>query len=119
MTKQQTIQHIAREMLDLNTLETRKMDSLDFKEQAVWSIAKALDAAYEAGRLAGQKQRLRSTNKPGLRIGQRVRVTPLGEAGRITGTEDDGHILIVDLDRGGTVHVPNADCQPIAQRPRP
>lgn len=119
MTKQQTIQNIAREMLDLDTLQTRKMDSLDFKEQAVWSIAKALDAAYEAGRLAGKKLSRSTQREPGLRIGQRVRVTPLGEAGCITGTEDDGHILIVDLDRGGTVHVPNADCQPIARRPRP
>lgn len=54
MTKQQTIERIAREILDLDTLETRRMDSLDFTEQAVWSIAKALDVAYEAGRLAGQ-----------------------------------------------------------------
>ncbi len=41
---------IAREILDLETLETRKSDSLDFHDMAVWEIRKALEAAYEAGR---------------------------------------------------------------------
>ena len=50
MTKNDVIKKIAREILHLETLETRKMDSLDFQEQAVWSIAEALSAAYEAGR---------------------------------------------------------------------
>lgn len=117
MTKQQTIERIAREILDLQTLQTRRMDSLDFKEQSVWSIAKALDAAYEAGRVAGRPRR--RNDEPGFRIGQRVRVKPLGEAGRITGTKDDDHILIVEIDTGGTVHVPTADCKPIARRQRP
>ncbi len=119
MTKQQTIEHIAREFLDLETLETRRMDSLDFKEQAVWSIAKALDAAYEAGRLVGRAGGRGTNDGPGFCIGQRVRVTPLGEAGRITGTEDDGHLLIVNLDTGGTVHVPTADCKAIARQRKP
>jgi len=41
---------IAREVLDLETLETRRMDSLDFHDLAVWEIRKALEAAYNAGR---------------------------------------------------------------------
>ena len=45
-----TIEKIAREILDLETLETRKMDSLDFHDMAVWEIRKALEAAYNAGR---------------------------------------------------------------------
>jgi len=45
-----TIEKIAREVLDLETLETRKMDSLDFHDLAVWEIRKALEAAYNAGR---------------------------------------------------------------------
>ena len=45
-----TIQKIAREILDLETLETRNSDSLDFHDMAVWEIRKALEAAYEAGR---------------------------------------------------------------------
>jgi len=41
---------IAREILDLETLATRMMDSLDFHELAVWEIREALEAAYNAGR---------------------------------------------------------------------
>lgn len=40
---------IAQTILDLETLETRNSDSLDFKEQAVWSIKQALELAYKAG----------------------------------------------------------------------
>lgn len=41
---------IARVHLDLTTLESRKMDGLDFKEHSVWGVKAALIAAYEAGR---------------------------------------------------------------------
>lgn len=44
-----TIKKIAMTILNLETLETRKSDSLDFKEQAVWGIKQALEAAYIAG----------------------------------------------------------------------
>jgi hypothetical protein len=40
---------IARHHLSLETLETRKSDSLDFSDQAVWSIRAALREAYLAG----------------------------------------------------------------------
>ena len=43
------ILQIAQQILDLKTLETRNSDSLDFKEQAVWNIKKALEQAYKAG----------------------------------------------------------------------
>jgi len=46
------VEKIAREILDLETLETRKSDSLDFHDMAVWEIRKALEAAYNAGRNA-------------------------------------------------------------------
>jgi hypothetical protein len=52
-----TINRIAREVLDLETLETRKMDSLDFHDLAVWSIKDALERAYEAGRKAAPPTR--------------------------------------------------------------
>jgi hypothetical protein len=51
----ETIERIARDELHLETLDERKMDSLDFKEQAVWSIRKALLDAYAAGHEVGKK----------------------------------------------------------------
>ncbi len=47
MNKQ--ILKIAQTILDLETLETRNSDSLDFKEQAVWNVKEALEQAYKAG----------------------------------------------------------------------
>ncbi len=43
---------IAREHFDVETLETRNSDSLDFHDVAVWSMRAALEAAFEAGRKA-------------------------------------------------------------------
>lgn len=45
---------IARRHLALETLESLQSDSLDFKEQSVWAIRAALEAAYEAGREEAQ-----------------------------------------------------------------
>ena len=44
------IETIARNILGLETLETRKMDDLDFSDQAVWQIKEALEAAFAAGK---------------------------------------------------------------------
>lgn len=46
------INEIARTALGIETLETRKSDSLDFHDMAVWCIKDALERAYEAGRQA-------------------------------------------------------------------
>lgn len=51
-TRDEALANIATTILDLETLEPRKRDSLDFHELAVWQIKKALEAAYEAGREA-------------------------------------------------------------------
>lgn len=40
---------IAKRVLNIETLEMRKMDSLDFHDVAVWQVKKALEAAYRAG----------------------------------------------------------------------
>ncbi len=40
---------IASQHLDIPTLETRRSDSLDFHEVAVWQVREALQAAYLAG----------------------------------------------------------------------
>lgn len=43
------INRIAREILGVETLETRNRDSLDFHDLPVWLIKNALEAAYLAG----------------------------------------------------------------------
>ena len=50
MNENELFTKIAREYLDIETLQERKMDALDFHEVAVWQVQKALKAAYEAGR---------------------------------------------------------------------
>jgi hypothetical protein len=40
---------IASKHLDIETLQTRKSDSLDFHEVAVWTLRDALEAAFTAG----------------------------------------------------------------------
>ena len=53
-----TFETIAREQLQIETLETRKHDSLDFHTVSVWEVKKALEAAYNAGRDAAGETEL-------------------------------------------------------------
>ena len=46
---QKTLEQIAAQHLGIETLQTRKRDSLDFHEVSVWGLKAALEAAYEAG----------------------------------------------------------------------
>jgi len=48
------IERIAKEVLNLETLETRDNDHDDFSDQAVWQIKKALEKAYQAGQASCQ-----------------------------------------------------------------
>lgn len=50
-----TVLAIAREVLGIETLETRSSDRLDFHEVAVWGVRKALEKAYSDGHAAGLK----------------------------------------------------------------
>lgn len=50
--RDETLTEIATKILDLETLDTRKSDRLDFHELSVWGIKKALEAAYAAGQKA-------------------------------------------------------------------
>ena len=52
----EAVTKIAQEVLGLATLDTRSSDSLDFSEQAVWTLKAALEAAYAAG-LASAKRK--------------------------------------------------------------
>ncbi len=40
---------IAKKYLGIETLETRRSDSLDFHSTAVWCLRDALEAAFKAG----------------------------------------------------------------------
>ena len=50
----QTIEGIAANHLDIETLATRNADSLDFHDVSVWGVRAALEAAYRAGQDAAR-----------------------------------------------------------------
>ena len=52
----EAVARIAKEVLGLDTLDTRNSDSLDFSEHAVWTLRAALEAAYASG-LASAKRK--------------------------------------------------------------
>lgn len=52
ITRKQIIGSIASTVLEIDTLEVRDSDRLDFHLLAVWQIKEALEAAFEAGRRA-------------------------------------------------------------------
>jgi hypothetical protein len=56
-TVDELLASIAKAMLHIDTLETRKSDSLDFHDVAVWSVKAALEAAYRAGLAAAREER--------------------------------------------------------------
>ena len=45
----QLLTDIAKKHLNIETLETRNSDRLDFHDVAVWCLKDALQAAYDAG----------------------------------------------------------------------
>ena len=47
--RDKALAEIAANILDLETLEARNSDGLDFHELAVWRIKAALEAAFAAG----------------------------------------------------------------------
>ena len=53
----ETIERIARQMLGIDTLDTRHLDRLDIHDLPVWAIRQALERAYEAGRRAAPPTR--------------------------------------------------------------
>jgi hypothetical protein len=53
-TMDDTIKSIAHRHLDTETLETRRVDSHDFRIVAVWNIKAALEEAYRAGQAAAK-----------------------------------------------------------------
>jgi hypothetical protein len=55
MSKDEIIVEIAKKYFNVETLEKRKMDRLDFHEVSVWSMKSALEAAYKAGQEQANK----------------------------------------------------------------
>jgi len=55
-TKDEALKSIAKDVLNIDQLETRNSDSLDFHSLAVWSIKEALEKAYELGCHAGSAE---------------------------------------------------------------
>jgi len=53
--REDMVNHLARDVLKLETLEPRNMDRLDFHELPVQTIKYALELAYEAGRWRGSR----------------------------------------------------------------
>jgi hypothetical protein len=53
--RDEAIEAIARNILEIETLAERKSDSLDFHEVSVWGLKDALLAAYELGLAAAKK----------------------------------------------------------------
>ena len=58
------VARLAKEHLDIDTLETRKSDSLDFHDVAVWEVKAALRAAYAAGRGSSRPRRRPRSEPP-------------------------------------------------------
>jgi hypothetical protein len=54
-TKQEIILSIAKDWFDVDTLERRNVDGLDFYTVSVMAIERALNRAYEEGQKAGGK----------------------------------------------------------------
>ena len=53
----ETLLAIARQHIsNIETLETRRSDSLDFHDVAVWELRSALEAAYRAGQASVAKK---------------------------------------------------------------
>ncbi len=56
-TMEQTLERIAREELEITTLESRHNDQEDFHTLAVWEIETIMERAYQAGFEAASKAR--------------------------------------------------------------
>jgi len=56
MSKLETLlTQIAQQHLGIETLQTRRSDSLDFHDVAVWCVRDALEAAFKAGVEEGRR----------------------------------------------------------------
>lgn len=61
-TRDDLLTQIAKKHCRFDTLETRKSDSLDFREVSVWGLKAALEEAYNAG-IAHQRERTNEVDR--------------------------------------------------------
>lgn len=57
------LSELAKKHFNIDTLETRNRDSLDFHDCAVWSIKQAFEEAYNLGKEASTKSTIRLMKK--------------------------------------------------------
>ena len=57
LNQAEAVAKIAKELLGLDTIETRNSDEIDFSEQSVWQLRAALEAAYNAGLVASLQKK--------------------------------------------------------------
>lgn len=94
MTNQDSIlAEIARRYLGIQVLATRNLDSLDFHDVAVWRVADALKAAFDAGAANGDATS--STLLEALRLAQRA----LNTAPRFRVGDTDSYAIAAQVDR--------------------
>jgi len=97
-----TIEGIAKRVLDIPTLETRKSDQLDFHDLAVWSVLEALRLAYAAG--------AEHANESGQQMANSLRVVALDE--RIRNWLADNDPKALEQVRDALVAAPPRDDEP-------
>ncbi len=76
MTKDEILLKIAQEHFNLETLDERKSDSLDFHDVAVWSIKSALEVAYQEGQKSAKAMsKFIETGKAGTGYKGRIEIS--------------------------------------------
>ncbi|MBT62910.1 MAG: hypothetical protein CML13_06825 [Puniceicoccaceae bacterium] len=60
-----TIERIAKKHFDVETMDTRNRDRLDFYDCGIWSIKAALEEAYKCGQKSVSQDNARSRQTDG------------------------------------------------------
>jgi hypothetical protein len=105
---------IAHQQLKIETLKTRKSDSLDFHDVSVWSLRAALLCAFEAGRKAARtRPRVIETGKRGtcyqatIEASYKDIVEVWGEPSKGDGYKTEAEWIIRLPNRGMTITIYN------------